>query len=54
MKCPNCKSELTWGGDHSFEDYGMEDEGIVSNLSCPNCPTFVEVYYNIDKEKNYK
>ena len=54
MKCWHCKSELTWGGDHSFEDYGMEGEGIVSNLSCKNCPVDVEFYYNIDREKDYK
>lgn len=54
MKCWNCKSELIWGGDHSFEDYGLEGNGIVTNLSCPNCPSNVEVYYNIDEENNYK
>ena len=51
MKCWHCNSKLIWGGDHSFEDYRLEDEGIVSNLSCPNCPTTVEVYYNISEQK---
>ena len=51
MKCWHCNSKLIWGGDHNFEDYGLEDEGIVSNLSCPNCPTTVEVYYNISEQK---
>ena len=36
MKCPSCGNELIWGGDHSYEDYGMEGEGIVSNSTCPN------------------
>ena len=54
MNCWHCNKELISGGDHTFEDYGMEGEGIVSNLSCPNCPTSVEVYYNIDEEDNYK
>ena len=54
MNCWHCKSKLIWGNDFTFEDYGLEDEGIVSALSCPNCPTEVEVYYNIDEEKNYK
>ena len=37
MKCPSCAEELIWGGDHSYEDYGMVyEDGIVSNLSCPN------------------
>ncbi len=28
---------MLWGGDHSYEDYGIEEkDGIVSNLSCKN------------------
>ena len=37
MRCPSCDTEMIWGGDHSYEDYGIDDEdGIVSNLGCPN------------------
>ena len=37
MKCSYCEKELIWGGDHTYEDYGIDDEdGIVSNLACPN------------------
>ena len=36
MICPECKQEIIWGGDHNYEDYGLEGEGIVSNYSCPN------------------
>ena len=55
MNCWHCGTELIWGGDHDYEDYGEEDEeGIVSNFSCPNCPTTVLVYHTIedDKEEN--
>ena len=45
MKCWHCDTELIWGGDHSYADYGMESEGVVSNLSCPNCETHIEVYH---------
>jgi len=41
MKC-NCKKDLVWGGDHSYEDYGLEGEGIVSNYSCSNDKCSVE------------
>ena len=46
MNCWHCNTELIWGGDNDFEDYGREDEGIVSNFPCPNkeCEAFVEVY----------
>ena len=53
MNCWHCGTELIWGGDHTFEDHGLDADGIVSNLSCPNCPVDVLVYYNIDREKEY-
>ena len=43
MNCWHCQNELIWGGDHDTED--NEDYDMVSNLSCPNCHCFVEVYY---------
>ena len=57
MKCWHCNEELIWGGDFDYEDYGIEGEGIVSNLSCPNedCNVYVEVFLpleeNNEKEK---
>jgi len=53
MKCWHCRTELIWGCDFSFEDYGIDDkEGIVSTLSCPNekCQATVEVYLSLEKE----
>ena len=43
MKCWHCNTELIWGGDHDLEDEN-DEYAIVSNLSCPNCGSFVEVY----------
>ena len=52
MKCPSCDNELIWGGDHSYDDYGIDgEEGIVSNSSCHNGDCNVEdvlVYVKID------
>tara|TARA_R110002126_G_scaffold197836_3_gene345551 strand:- start:542 stop:694 length:153 start_codon:yes stop_codon:yes gene_type:complete len=42
MKCYTCEVELIWGGDHTYEEYGMEEEGIVTNLTCPNEECAVE------------
>lgn len=36
MNCWHCREELIWGGDHTYEDYDIEGDGIVSNLSCSN------------------
>ena len=47
-KCLECSSKLIWGGDHTYEDYGCEGEGIVSNYSCSNdeCTTELILIYN--------
>ena len=42
MNCWHCKSELIWGGDEDLED--SIEYCIVTNLSCPKCHCFVEVY----------
>ena len=44
MNCWYCKTELIWGGDHDLEEES-ENYSIVSNLSCPKCKSYVEVYY---------
>jgi len=44
MKCWHCGNDLIWGGDHTYEDYGLDGDGIVSNLSCSKCPAEVLVY----------
>lgn len=53
MNCYHCNTQLIWGGDHDYEDHGIDDtDGIVTNLSCPNCPTTVFVYTDIEEEEN--
>tara|TARA_R100000687_G_C6347930_1_gene117420 strand:+ start:209 stop:382 length:174 start_codon:yes stop_codon:yes gene_type:complete len=47
MNCWHCNAELIWGGDHDTED--NEDYSIVTNLSCPKCHCYVEVYYPSEK-----
>ena len=47
MNCWHCNTKLIWGGDHDIEE---GEYSIVTNLSCPNCKSYVEVYY--PKEKN--
>lgn len=46
MKCWFCCSELIWNNDFSFEDYGLENEGVVAVLSCSNeeCGAIFEGY----------
>ena len=43
MKCWHCQTELIWGGDHSI-GHEEEEYSMVTNLSCPHCGSYVEVY----------
>ena len=58
MNCWHCQTELIWGGDHSIdeEDFpcSSDEFGMVTNLSCPKCESFVEVYlprYHFEEKK---
>ena len=53
MKCWHCQSELIWGGDHTFEDYCLDGDGVVTNLSCSGCDAEVLVYLG-EKNANRK
>ena len=53
MNCWHCGHDLTWGGDHDIEsetDEPAEEYDMVTNLSCPNCDAYVEVYRKRDNE----
>ena len=53
MNCWHCGTELIWGGDHDTED--NEEYDIVTNLSCPNCHSAVDVYHPSEQLiKEYK
>ena len=44
MKCPVCDAELHWDSDVSYEDRGMEGDGIVSFMHCESCGCDIELY----------
>ena len=47
MNCWHCNTKLIWGGDHDIEE---DDEYCMeTNLSCPQCNSFVMVYLPKDK-----
>ena len=49
MNCWHCKTAIIWGGDHDVErneEYIME-----TNLSCPECNSFVLVYLPREPEE---
>lgn len=49
MDCWICGHELIWGGDHDLEE--DESYSILTNLSCPECEAYVEVYHGKRNEE---
>ena len=49
MNCWHCDTELIWGGDHDIDEHEDMEYDIVTNLSCPTCGSYVEVYHKIQK-----
>ena len=47
MNCWHCNTELIWGGDHDIDDVEDMEYDIVTNLTCPKCESYVEVYHKI-------
>ena len=48
MNCWHCQTKLIWGGDHSADEIKpilAEEYAMVTNLSCPKCKSYVEVYF---------
>ena len=47
-KCIECNGELICLGNHTYEDYGLEGEGVVSNYSCidESCPVEMVLVYS--------
>lgn len=57
MDCWHCGHDLTWGGDHDIDKdqtYLFGEYSIVTNLTCPNCDTYVLVYYPREEEEDDK
>ena len=57
MNCWHCDTKLTWGGDHDIDEdetYLFGDYSIVTNLSCPECDSYVLVYYPREEDEDDK
>ena len=50
MNCWHCQTKLIWGGDHDIEEESSSFF-MVTNLSCPKCGAFVEVYLPKEEEQ---
>ena len=51
-ECFHCgQRAVIWGADFTFDDYGLDGEGIVHVCHCSNCGAEIEYYIRIDEEE---
>ena len=51
-ECFHCLNRtVIWQSDFSFEDYGMEGEGIVHVLSCGTCGATIEYFIPFEESE---
>lgn len=48
-RCYMCGSEVIWQSDFSFEDYGIEGEGLISNWYCSYCKSDIQIITREDE-----
>jgi hypothetical protein len=49
--CWFCGVEMVWGGDNDFSDFDYAGEGVVANLSCPNCEATAEFTTKMNEDE---
>lgn len=51
-ECFHCgEKAVTWNADFTFEEFGIEGEGIVHSCSCTNCGAEIEYYISIGDDE---
>lgn len=45
-----CAKAVIWDGDFSYEDYGMEGEGIIHECHCENCGAEIMYFIPLGQE----
>lgn len=49
-RCFICGGKVVWQSDFTFEDFGIEGEGIVYICKCSKCGAEYEIYTAIGEE----
>lgn len=52
MICFNCgEDSVMWDNDLSFEDYGLDGDGVVHELHCIKCGAEITYYCKEDNDE---
>jgi len=46
-----CSKSVIWDCDFSFEDYGLDEPGIVHECHCMNCGAQITYYVSFEAEE---
>jgi len=50
-ECFHCgHKSVIWDADFTFEDYGLDGEGLIHHCHCANCGAEIEYYVPITEE----
>ena len=50
-ECFHCGARaVIWDSDFTFEDYGLDGEGIIHVCHCSNCGADIEYYISLNPE----
>ena len=53
FECFHCgRRTVIWDCDYTFEDFGMEGEGIVHCCHCTNCDAQIEYYVGVENNED--
>lgn len=54
-ECFHCgEKAVIWDNDFSYEDYGLEGEGIVQDLHCENCGARIQYFIDCGDNEDDK
>ena len=52
-ECFHCgERAVIWDADFSFEDYGLEGDGIIHACHCTNCEAEIEYFIRVIPNEN--
>lgn len=52
-ECFHCGAKtVIWDGDFSFEDYGLEGNGVVNVCHCTNCGAVITYEVAFEEDNN--
>lgn len=51
-ECFHCgHRSVIWQSDFSFEDYGLDGEGVINVCYCTNCGAYIEYYVSLNDDE---